>query len=140
MTINRILVDSNICLDAALFRKSFVKNALMVFEEAELRSIDIVIASHAFDTFFYILRQDFSTDKAYQLIQELRSISKIAPVTQKTIDDAIALKWRDFEDAIHYLSAVDSECDAIITRDGSGFQSPSIPILSPFGFLDQLDN
>ncbi|WP_020402413.1 hypothetical protein [Gracilimonas tropica] len=44
----------------------------------------------------------------------------------------------DFEDAIHYVIAKQSNCDAIVTRDSSGFAESSIPVLSPGQFIDQL--
>lgn len=140
MTFSKVLIDTNGCLDATLFRKPFASNALKVFELTEFRSIELIISAHTFDTIFYLLRNDFSIEKAYELIQELRSASEIGTVNQLIIDEAISLKWPDFEDAIHYLTAVHSKCDAIVTRDPSGFRNAEIPILSPFEFIDQLGN
>ena len=140
MTFSKVLIDTNVCLDAALFRNPFASTALKIFEVAELRSVELIISAHTFDTIFYILRKDYSIEKAYELIQELRSTSKVGTITQQIIDQAISLKWPDFEDAIHYLSALYSKCEAIITRDPSGFGEPSVPVLTPFEFLDQLDN
>ena len=140
MTYKRVLIDSNVCLDAALYRKPFASRALKIFEISEVISLKLMISAHTFDTIFYILRQDYSTEKAYELIQELRSASEVSAVTQHIIDEALTLKWPDFEDAIHYLSAIHSNCDAIVTRDPSGFRDSSIPVFSPFEFLDQLEN
>ncbi|MAO66001.1 MAG: hypothetical protein CL666_13485 [Balneola sp.] len=140
MTFSKVLIDTNVCLDAALFRKPFASTALKIFEVAEEKSVDLLISAHTFDTIFYILRQDFSIEKTYKLIRELRSASRVSPVNQPIIDEAISLKWPDFEDAIHYLSAVHTNCDAIVTPDPSGFDQSSIPVFSPFDFLVQLEN
>lgn len=138
MAFNKILIDTNICLDIALFRKPFVSDALRVFEIAERESIELVIAAHTFDTIFYILRQQYSAEKAYQLIKELRAVSTVGPVSENIIDAAISLKWTDFEDAIHHLTALHSDCNAIITRDQDGFKNSAIPAFTPLEFLDQI--
>lgn len=140
MTFSKVLIDTNVCLDATLFLKPFASSALKIFELTEFRSIELIISAHTFDTIFYLLRNDFSVEKAYELIQELHSASEIGTVNYLIIDQAISLKWPDFEDAIHYLTAVHSKCDAIITRDPSCFTESSIPVLSPIEFLDQLGN
>jgi len=140
MTFNKVLIDTNVCLDAALYRKPFASRALKIFEVTEEKPVTLLISAHTFDTIFYILQRDFSIDKTYKLIKELRSASQVSLVNQPIIDEAISLNWPDFEDAIHYLSAVHSKCDAIITRDPSGFGESSIPVLSPAEFLDQFGN
>lgn len=59
MGFKNVLLDTKVCLDAALFRKPFASKALKVFEEAEERSVTLTIAAHTFDTIFYILKRDF---------------------------------------------------------------------------------
>lgn len=140
MTFKNVLLDTNVCLDAALFRKPFASSALKIFEEAEEKPVSLTISAHTFDTIFYILRRDFSIEKSYELILELRSSSVVGTVNEQTIDQALALKWPDFEDSIHYLTAVQANCDAIVTRDPSGFLEPTIPVLTPLQFLDQLES
>lgn len=140
MTFNNVLLDTNVCLDAALFRKPFASRALKIFEECEDRSISLTISAHTFDTIFYLLSRDFSIEKTYELIIELRASSNVGLVDQSIIDQALSLKWPDFEDAIHYLIAIQTNCDAIITRDMSGFADSSVPVLSPVDFLAQLES
>lgn len=135
MAYKNILVDTNICIDAALIRKPFVTNALKIIELSESGKINAQIAAHSFDTIFYLLRKDYSVSQRYTLIGEFRSVFKVAPVNQVIIDKALKLKWPDFEDAIHYQAALAAGCEAVITRNPNDFESDGLPVLSPQQFL-----
>lgn len=140
MTSKNILIDTNICLDVMQKRNPFYLQAAKILDGSEKSLYQGYVAAHTFDTLFYILSKKHQTELVYKAIDSLRKTIQIAPVTESIIDEAISLKWPDFEDAIHYLTAVHSKCDAIITRDPSGFTESSIPVLSPIEFLDQLGN
>lgn len=47
------------------------------------------------------------------------------------LEQAIALKFRDFEDAVQYICGLVHNVEAIVTRDTSGFIAREIPILLP---------
>jgi len=136
MTYSRILVDTNICIDAAIVRKPFADTALKIINLSDSGEIEVKISAHSLGTIFYVLRKEFSISKRYALIEELRSVFGVAPVTQRIIDRALKLRWKDFEDAIHYHAALASDCDAIVTRNRSDFQESELPVLSPIQFLE----
>ncbi|MCH2450985.1 MAG: PIN domain-containing protein [Gracilimonas sp.] len=140
MTFKNILIDTNVCLDVMQKRKPFYIQSAKILEGSEQSLYQGCVSAHTFDTIFYILSKRHKNEFVYRAIDGLRKTIQIAPVTQQIIDEAISLKWSDFEDAIHYLSALHSKCEAIITRDPSGFGESSVPVLTPFEFLDQLDN
>lgn len=138
MTFNRILVDTNICIDAAIVRKPYVDAALKIINLSDTGEIEVKISAHSFDTIYYVLRKEFSISKRYTLIDELRSVFGVAPVTKRIIDRALKLRWKDFEDAIQHEAAIASGCDAIVTRNRSDFQEAELPVLSPIQFLESL--
>ncbi|MDR9419604.1 type II toxin-antitoxin system VapC family toxin [Gracilimonas sp.] len=140
MIFKNILIDTNVCLDVMQKRKPFYIQAAKVLDGSEKSIYQGYVVAHTFDTLYYILSKRHKNEFVYNAIEGLRETVKIASVTEKVIDEAISLKWPDFEDAIHYLTAIHSNCDAIITRDSSGFTDSSIPVLTPFEFLDQLDS
>jgi predicted nucleic acid-binding protein len=59
----------------------------------------------------------------------------IAPVTGTTIKTALALRWKDFEDAVQYAAAREQGADCIITRNAADFENPCIPCISPAEFI-----
>jgi len=140
MEINSALIDTNVCLDAALQRAPFSVAAIEIIERSQLGEFSAMIAAHSFDTLFYFLRKDKNTNRAYYIINEFRSVFKVAPVTQQVIDDALNARWNDFEDAIHYQAAKAADCDAIITRNKKDFKDADLPVLSPQEFLAQFND
>jgi hypothetical protein len=57
-------------------------------------------------------------------------------VDREVVEQAIALNFRDFEDAVQYVCGVVNHVDAIVTRDASGFVGAEIPVMLP----EELDN
>lgn len=63
---------------------------------------------------------------------------EICPVDRGVLEQAIALKLADFEDAVPVASAISLGLEAIVTRDISGFAGSPIPILSSGELKDRL--
>uniref|UniRef100_UPI0030EE913F hypothetical protein n=1 Tax=Rhodohalobacter sp. 8-1 TaxID=3131972 RepID=UPI0030EE913F len=62
--------------------------------------MDGLVAAHSFDAIFYILSQTASQENVYLAIKGLRRTVDIANVSRGVIDQALQIKWPDFEDAI----------------------------------------
>jgi hypothetical protein len=71
------------------------------------------------------------------ITQILRDLN-ISVVDRNVLEQAIALNFRDFEDAVQYVCGVVYSVDAIVTRDASGFVGGEIPVMSPEEF-DSID-
>ncbi len=135
---NKALIDTNICLDAILDRVPFTDNALKIIEQSQEEKFNGLLSAHALDAIFYITEKLTNQTKAYKGIKELRKAFDIAPVNQQIIDKAIADKWKDFEDAIHYQAALAADCDAVVTRNEKDFSGATIPVYDPVDFLEEL--
>ncbi len=46
--------------------------------------------------------------------------------------------FKDFEDALQYFSATDSDCDIIITRNGKDFKKSLLPVITPKEYLQSI--
>ena len=64
-------------------------------------------------------------------MDDINGIFNIAPVSETTISAALALRWNDFEDAVQYITAKDSNVDFIITRNKADYKAPDIPCMTP---------
>jgi predicted nucleic acid-binding protein len=82
MGFKRILIDTNICIDAALIRKPFATNALQIINLSQSVHVNAFIAAHTLDTIFYLLRKKIPVQQRYALLREFRSVFNIAAVTQ----------------------------------------------------------
>lgn len=139
MELTRVLIDTNVCLDAALHRRPFADTAAKILLLSEKGIYTGLLASHSLDTIFYFLNKKYNYSKSYKAIEGLRKAIGIADVTKEVIDAAIRLKWKDFEDAIHHEAALASGCEAIITRNVKDFTGSELPVFEPVDFLDELN-
>lgn len=71
-------------------------------------------------------------------ITNLMQFIKIAPVDQSTIEQALALDYRDFEDAVQMISAVQCKTDYLITRNVKDYQPALLTVLKPVEFMGTL--
>jgi predicted nucleic acid-binding protein len=61
------------------------------------------------------------------------------PVDESTIDEALSLDFKDFEDAIQYVAAKNNNMDFIITRNKNDYENSKISVLNAREFLELSD-
>jgi len=133
-----IFIDTNDLLDVMLCRNDFYPASRAVFEIIETNDINAFVSAVSMSNIFYILRKfRQSIDDVYSLMDDLSSLFAIAPVTESTITNALALRWKDFEDAVQFMSARGVNVEYIITRNKSDFETFEIPCLSPSEYITQ---
>jgi len=132
----KILVDTDVTLDVLLKREPFYKDSIVVFQLANSESINGVLTAVSITNIFYLLqkaRKDI-TD-VYQIMDKLTTLFSVAAINEATITNALALRWKDFEDAVQFVAAKENEVDYIITRNKTDFKSSDIPCISPTEFI-----
>ncbi|MBK8506061.1 MAG: hypothetical protein IPL46_30020 [Saprospiraceae bacterium] len=61
-------------------------------------------------------------------------------LNDKIIDLALNdFDFKDFEDGLQYYTALESQCDLIVTRNLRDFKESAIPVLSPREYLTKID-
>ena len=63
---------------------------------------------------------------------------QILPVDADGVRFAIDSKFKDFEDALQYYTALKHRCNYIITRNIKDYKSSGIPVLTAEQFLKTL--
>jgi predicted nucleic acid-binding protein len=134
----KILIDSDVCLDAITGRAPFEIESSMILQYCEDNAIFGMVSAESFSNMFYVLRKLSSSDKAIRQLTNLRRIVEIGEITMTVIDQALHSDWSDFEDAIQYFCALESGCDAIVTRNRYDFRFSEIPVYNPDEFISIL--
>ena len=135
----KVLVDTNIVLDVLLKRVPFYKDSFSVFQLSDSGNIDGVLAAISVTNAFFTLRKaGKSLDDVYLDLDDICGIFKIAPVSETTISAALALHWKDFEDAVQFVTAKENEVVYIITRNQADFKNSDIPCMPPTEFIAYL--
>ncbi|MCF4968930.1 type II toxin-antitoxin system VapC family toxin [Nostoc sp. CMAA1605] len=133
----RILIDTNVVLDFLQEREPFVEDAAKLFEKIDAGEIEGFIAATTITNIYYIVRKSAGTIAAQDAIVQILTDLYICAVDREILEQAIALNFKDFEDAVQCACGIAHGVDAIITRDVSGFVSAGIPVIAP-GDLDNI--
>lgn len=131
-----MLCDINVILDIFLEREPFYCASADLFEKIEEGVFKGYLCALSFPTIHYLLSQEHTRGESLNILKKIRIVFEISPVEEKTIDQALASDFRDFEDAVQYYSAINSQVDCIVTRNKKDFSDRKIPALTPMEFLE----
>jgi predicted nucleic acid-binding protein len=134
----RVLIDTNIVLDFLQEREPFVEDAVKLFERIDAGEIEGFITATTITNIYYIIRKAAGATVAIDAITQILTDLHICAVDRPVLEQAIALNFRDFEDAVQYACAMVYAVDAIVTRDASGFADSAIRVILP-GELSNLN-
>ncbi len=133
-----ILIDLNILLDVLQKCEPFYETSAGLLAEIESGRALGYLAAHSVTTLFYLIQKGESSAEARATITNLLQFIKIAPVDQSTIEQALNLDYRDFEDAVQMISAVQCKADCLVTRNVKDYQPSLLPVMQPVDFLGTL--
>jgi len=133
-----VLIDLNILLDVLQKREPFYEISAALLAAVETGRVKGYVAAHSITTLFYLVRKDRSAPEARATITNLLQFIKIAPVDQSTIEQALALDYGDYEDAVQMISAVQCKADYLITRNVKDYQPALLTVLKPVEFMGTL--
>ena len=135
---HRVMIDLNVILDVLQKRDPFYETSAALLAAAEVGQIQGYIAAHSVTTLFYLIQKGKSSSEARATITNLLQFLKISAVDQATIEQALNLDYRDFEDAVQMMSAVQCKADYLITRNIKDYQPALLPVVQPVDFLGTL--
>ena len=130
-----VFIDLNIILDVLQKREPFYEASAQLLARVETELIEGFIAPHSITTLFYLIQKGKSSAEARANITNILQFLKITPVNQSTIDQALNLDYKEFEDAVQMISALQCKAECLLTRNISDYQPPLITVLKPVDFL-----
>jgi len=133
-----VLIDLNIILDVLQKREPFFEASAQLLAAAETGQLSGFVAAHSVTTLFCLIQKDKSAADARAIITNLLQFLEIIPVQQNTIEQALNLDYRDFEDAVQMISAVQAKVDCLVTRNSKDYQPDLLPVMQPIEFLASL--
>lgn len=135
----RILIDSDVILDLLLDRKPFCEDSLTLIYACEQKQLQGFATPVIIANVYYIFRQKASHATVTEQLKLLLKIVTVLAMDQKQVLAALDSKFTDFEDALQYYSAIQSnKVDGIITRNTKDYRHSKIPVFSPQEFLATL--
>jgi len=127
----KVLFDLNVVLDVLQQREPFYETSAQLLAYAETGKIIGYIAPHSLTTLFYLIEKDQSSAHARVAITSLLQVLEVATVDQSTIEQALNLPYRDFEDAVQMMAAVQCKVEYLVTRNLKDFQPAPLSVIQP---------
>jgi predicted nucleic acid-binding protein len=131
----KALFDLNIILDVLQQREPFYDISAQLLAYAETGKINGFVAPHSLTTLFYLIEKDQSSAHAKVAITSLLQVLEVATIDQSTIEQALSLPYRDFEDAVQMMAAVQSKAEYLVTRNAKDFQPAPLSVIQPSELL-----
>lgn len=137
----KILVDTNVIIDALTGREPFRETAEQIFLLAANQIEDMYItASSATDIYYLIRKHLHSTDQAKNTMSKLYELFHILDVTSGDCREALSSGVKDYEDAVVASCANRNRMDYIVTRNIKDYEQAKVNALLPDELLKLVSN
>lgn len=134
----KAFLDSNVLLDLLVIRddERLREDAATLLQLGKDGLIELYMNALSIPTIAYILKGHTNLQKR-RIIKELLSMIRVLPSTEEHISDMIDSRIGDIEDALQFQSALEGDCDLIVSRDRD-LRSGSLPVFTPEELLKQI--
>jgi len=130
----QLFLDTNIVIDLLEKREPYCFDAVRLFTMAYNGQVQLLVSPMTYATASYLLGKH-GAEGVRRLLSDLRSLTKVTPAYERTVDDALASRFKDFEDALQYYSARQACAEVIITRNGKDFTNSTLPVMTAGEYL-----
>jgi len=127
----RVLFDVNVLLDVLGNRPPYAEDSAKALGLAEASLVRGIVAAHTMTTLHYLLERDLGATRTRKVMADVLRIVTVATVNDERVRYALALGWRDFEDALQAVCAEGENCDYLVTRDKVGFKKATTRVVTP---------
>ncbi|MGA9639600.1 type II toxin-antitoxin system VapC family toxin [Flavobacterium sp.] len=135
---SRIFLDTNVILDLLGERIPFFDSIAKVATLADQKKLTMIVSPLSFTTIDYVLNKYETSGSVLNKLRKFKIICEICEVNEETIEKALNSNFKDFEDAVQYFTALQSNCSIIITRKGKDFKNSTIPIMTAEEYLSSI--
>lgn len=132
----KILVDTNILLDAAMDERLGWASAVLLMDEIAYEDVEAYVSPVSLKDVYYILTKYSDEASARGYIAAVLDLFTVTPVDSATCLMAVRSDEPDFEDGLIRACAEAAEVDFIISRDEKAFAKSSIKRLSAQDYID----
>lgn len=131
----RVYFDTNVIVDLFDESRVFHEDSLYVLHSIlENQDVEIFVNNDTMTNLFYILKNriKLSFDESLEKLEAVKDIFNITCIEKSHIESAIDIckknLFKDYEDSVQYVCAMDVNCTLIITNNPKDFKNSSIDI------------
>lgn len=131
----KLFIDTNVVLDVLAQREPWFADSARLLAHVEQGGATGHIAAHTLTTLHYLLARHLGQQKTAAVLIDLTALLHVEPVDHQVLQQALALGWRDFEDAVQAVSAARCQADYLVTRNPRDFRQSLTPVITPSEFM-----
>ena len=132
----RVLFDASVLLDVLLERDPHVEVAEKLMALVDNRRIEGLICATAATTLHYVGAKALGQKVVHVHLRTLLGLFEVAAVDRDVLQRALdSSGFTDYEDAVVHEAAHAASCNAIVTRDATGFLKATMPVFQPLELL-----
>ena len=132
----KILVDTNVIIDALTGREPFRESAEQIFMLAANHIEEMYITAGSATDIYYLIRKYLhNAEQSKNTMSKLYQLFGILDVTANDCQDALLLDMRDYEDAVVSCCAKRNQIDYIVTRNIKDYKQSKVRALLPDDFV-----
>ncbi len=133
---DKVLIDFDVLLDSFAGRVPFSDSADKILSLCSSGKLKGFVTPVIISNVYYVLRKVGSHKKVTDKLRELLTIVDVIDMKKESILTALNSKFKDFEDAMQYYSALDSsEISIICTRNIKDYKLSDLPVLAPGAYI-----
>lgn len=135
-TIMKILIDTNVVIDALLSREPYNKSANDIFTLSANHIVEMYITASSVTYIYHLLEKNLdNNDTAKQMLGKLYTLAHVLEVTESDCKDALNSPVKNYEYALITQVAKRRKFDFIISRNVEEYNEGKINIITPDEFV-----
>ncbi len=128
----KVLVDTNVIIDALTSQEPFREDAEQIFMLTANRIEDMYIpASSATDIYYLVRKHLHSTEQAKSVMSKLFELFHVLDVTAGDSREALLTEMSDYEDSVISCCASHNHIDYIVTRNIKDYEKSKVQAILP---------
>lgn len=132
---DKLYIDCNILIDWLTDRQPFSIYANRLLTLIEKRLVIGIVSPLTLSNTYYIIRKHTNNKIANEFLNDAKILFDILDITKASTISAIENKHKDFEDDLHYYTAIENKLYFIITRNKKDFLHDKIKIMTAEEYL-----
>jgi len=127
----KIIFDTDVLLDLLLMRKPHYQSVAKLVSLIEYKIIEGWLCPNTVSTVQYLLTEALDKKQAATHINSIMKLYHISDLNQKILNDARVSGSSDYEQALIYQTALQTEMDGILTRNKDPYSAGTLPVFNP---------
>lgn len=133
---DKVLIDSDVILDALFDREPFSEYATEILSMCEARKIKGFLTPVTYSNIYYLLRKVATHEKVIVKLKQLLLITEVLPMNKKIVQNALNSQFKDFEDSLQNAAAeLNGSIEVILTRNLKDYKKSKIGVFTPESYL-----